>query len=581
MSPFTWIRHAGARANTRARHRHLRALSAWLLSLFGLLAQVQAQAQTFPLSQALSTGHIISVSPEHTPEPPLGDMHSWVVQIEHPSGAIDDLQPVSVGGGMRAHGHGFYTDPKISEHLGNGHFRVSGVLFNMPGQWQLALQFATADGESLETEFEMNLLPPSAALIDRDPTANARIDTEPTAITGRYKAFAWTPRERRLMRSLTLPRSAAPSAGGDHDRAARLGHRLFFDNTLSGDGHTSCASCHQPGRYFSDNRVAPARSTNGRNAPTLIGVAQQRFFNWDGAHDSLWSQALSPLESDVEMDSSRVALVVKLAAHYRDDYEAIYGELPDRATLAALPLAASPKRGDAERLAWERLPPETRAEIDRHFANIGRALAAYQQRLAHRESRFDHYVATLETRSEEAASHILNENERAGLRLFIADKTQCLRCHNGPNFSSGAFHNIGTKAAANGAIDPGRAAGLEKLQKNPFNCRATRRANTEQHCEDLAHLPRGENALLSGAFKVPSLRNVALTYPYMHDGRFESLSEVIDYYAGASKRLPPTTLHELPAIDLSVEERTQLAAFLASLTAPRNPHFWARAPHRH
>lgn len=384
--------------------------------------------------------------------------------------------------------------------------------------------------------------------------------------------FAWSERERRVLQSFRLsalgPAPAQPSnAYADNADAAALGELLFFDTRLSANGELSCASCHEPSRYFTDGKPRGVGvNATGRNTMTVVGAAHQRWFYWDGRRDSLWSQALIPFEAPDEMGSSRTAVIRQLA----DDtdllrrYEAIFGPLPRGLAADRLPAHAGPYADKAGKRAWERLPRAQQRRVNRVYANLGKALGAYQRTLGYQPSRFDRYLEALA--QGQADSSLLSDKEKAGARLFMsADKTQCLQCHNGPTFSNGDFHNIGTGNFSGPHLDFGRVFGLQAVLMDEFNCLGPYSDAEAEQCTELRFLQRDAHVPLEGAYKTPSLRNVAATAPYFHDGSRLTLEQVIAHY-----NRPPDPRssggHELRPLNLSEEETQQLAAFLRALS---------------
>ncbi len=168
----------------------------------------------------------------------------------------------------------------------------------------------------------------------------------------------WSRGEIELLRSLSL--GALPELPESHSnrvaaepRAARLGHRLFFDPGLSRNGEVACATCHVPALYFTDGKVASTGLGRAqRNAPTVVGAAYSPWLFWDGRRDSLWAQALAPMESAVEMGTTRLEIVryVTLDARYGEDYRTLFGSAPNFADASRFPDRASPY-GDAEAIA--------------------------------------------------------------------------------------------------------------------------------------------------------------------------------------------------------------------------------------
>ena len=382
----------------------------------------------------------------------------------------------------------------------------------------------------------------------------------------------WSDSERSVLATLRLSalREPPPDPGnphGDDPRAAALGAALFADPALSRNGKVACQTCHLPERAFTDGRarsvgLAPQR----RNAPSLFDVAYQRWLFWDGRADSLWSQALAPLEQPDEMGGSRTAIVHRVAADPRlaRMYEGVFGPLPPVHWESVRP-AASPN-GDADaRAAWAALPERERTDLTRGFANLGKALAAYERTLRSRPSRFDAYVDAVLAGRPRDAERALDAREVSGLALFLSGRSGCVSCHHGPLFSDGQFHNIGTGELGTPDEDLGRAAGREQLRAAEFSCTSSFRDGPASDCGHLTAMRSTEiGDLMRGAFRTPSLRNLPATAPYLHDGRFATLEEVLAFY-----RKPPDKArvrHELPPLDLSDREIEDLARFLRALT---------------
>ena len=450
------------------------------------------------------------------------------------------LRGIGVSGGMPEHGHGFPSLPLATESLGAGDYLIEGVEFNMEGLWQIVLRLDGPDTDRVR--FYLNI---------RDEARNANAA------------------RARLLSSLALaalpPQPIDPSNRvGDDARAADLGRELFFDNHLSANRQVACSTCHVPELLFADGKqFSEGLGQTVRNAPSLLGAGYGRWFFWDGRRDSLWAQALVPLETPTEMGSTRVEVVrhVVEQPRYRSGYESLFGPVPD---VAHLPPRASPFGDAAAQSAWEAMDEPSRAAVDRAFANVGKLVAAFERRLVPSPTKFDRYVAVLLDEGEAAARRMLTADELAGLRLFVdSERTQCLRCHNGPLLTNGGFHNIGTGALPDRRVEAGRYAGVRDVLRDPFRCDGPHSDCPSSECRHLRFLNLDAHALedLQGAFKVPSLRNVAETAPYMHDGRFATLEQVIEHY-----RAPPPGKHELAPTPLTQVEARQLVAFLRALT---------------
>ena len=376
-------------------------------------------------------------------------------------------------------------------------------------------------------------------------------------------AEGWTAGEIEELAGLALtalgPLPADPTNRvADDPHAAALGEHLFFDTRLSSNGRVSCATCHAPEREFQDGlALAQGVGETSRRTMPLAATAYSPFLFWDGRKDSLWAQALGPLESSVEHGGTRAQYAQVIAAYYREDYEKIFGALP---SLAGIPERAGPIEDADARAAWERLAEAQRDAVTSVFVNIAKAIAAYERGLRYAPSRFDRYVEILEETGRAPA--LLSEDEIAGLRLFIG-KAGCINCHNGPLFTNNDFHNTGVPAKPGRPPDAGRLAGADGVLRDEFNCRS-RWSDAPDDCAELEFMVAGEPTL-KGAFKVPSLRNVAERAPYMHAGQFATLAEVIDHYDRAPKAALGDS--ELEPLHLSARERRQLEAFLRSLSA--------------
>lgn len=371
----------------------------------------------------------------------------------------------------------------------------------------------------------------------------------------------WTEQQVAMLQSLALeslpPLPPDPgNAVADDPGAAELGHHLFFDTRMSANGKVACATCHRPEHYFTDQLPVGVGITAGdRNTMSLVGVAYSPWLFWDGRKDSLWSQALEPLENPLEHGSNReeVAALIRSDADYRRRYGDVFGLLPEQQS------------------------------DDRIFANVGKALSAYQRLLLPGATRFDNYVASIgRDRSlepddspernnsperndspEPNSSPLMTTDELAGLRLFI-NKAQCVNCHNGPLLSNNSFHNTAVLSAPGLLPALGRAEGLRRAQADPFNCLGDFSDAGENGCLELQFAKGGDDMI--GAQRTPSLRDVSRTAPYMHAGQIERLEEVIEHYNNAD--LAMVGHNEAKPLGLRAVEKKQLASFLRSLSAP-------------
>ncbi|BAB48600.1 cytochrome-c peroxidase [Mesorhizobium japonicum] len=346
----------------------------------------------------------------------------------------------------------------------------------------------------------------------------------------------------------------------DVPAAAALGSTLFFDLGMSRDGTVSCSTCHKIDRQFQDDlpQAVGVGRTNRRTMP-LAGVARDPWFFWDGRRDSLWAQALTPLENPLEQAGNRTAYAHYIKTRFGERYERIFGPLPD---FAGIPLNASPLGNDAERAAWNAMSDPQRDAINRVYANIGKAIAAFERSIEPAQTRFDRFALDLATGAEPKGDAVFTREEILGLKLFIG-KANCVTCHNGPRFTDNSFHNTGVPPVADLPPDRGRVDAVAQVEADPFNCFGAYRDGDASACGELRFMVKDAPQLVR-AYKTPSLRGAATRPPYMHAGQFSSLDEVVAHYAKAAPSVEGTT--EIHPLQLSDRERAALVAFLRTLT---------------
>jgi cytochrome c peroxidase len=343
-------------------------------------------------------------------------------------------------------------------------------------------------------------------------------------------SFAWLGAAAAPPYEWTLPRGfPRPAVPADNPMSAEkvaLGRRLFYEKRLSVTGDYACASCHRQELAFTDGR-ARARGATGEehahSAMSLANVAYVPALQWaDPDLQKLELQALRPMlnEHPVEMG------------------------LKGREGQVVAALAADPRYGEEFAGAF---PGET---VPVSLENIARALASFERTLVSGRSAFDRLLFD----DDRAA---LSASARRGMALFFSAPVGCARCHAGINFSG-----------------PIRHAGEENA---PASFANTGLYNVDGHGRYPAtspglarHTGRERD---HGRFRVPTLRNVAVTAPYMHDGSIATLAEVIDHYAAGGRQAPRGPIgrnrhrdERLTPLALSAQERSDLVAFLESLT---------------
>ncbi len=321
--------------------------------------------------------------------------------------------------------------------------------------------------------------------------------------------------------------------------AIDFGLRLFFDQRLSSSGQMSCGSCHVPESNWTDNlRRGAGMVEVDRNTPTLMNLVAQRWYGWDGAADSLWSQSLRPIVDRRELAATprHVAQLVRNDPDLSCRYRKAFGTPPS--------------------------PTDDEAVL----VDIGKILAAFLETLVSNPTPFDRFRDDL-ARGKPTSSLAYSEAAQRGLKIFVG-KGGCTNCHAGPNFTSGEFFSTGLSKATllSGKPDPGRLAGVRTLLASRFNLMGP--YNDDNTGASAAHTRKAsvEKAAF-GEFKVPSLRNLMLTMPYGRDGSVDTLAEVVRHYAGVD----PIRLHAkdgLPAkpLDLTAREQNDLVVFLESLS---------------
>lgn len=321
--------------------------------------------------------------------------------------------------------------------------------------------------------------------------------------------------------------------------AVAWGRQLFADRRLSADGAVACVDCHDPRQAFQDGRaVAKARQdgpAGQRNTPSLLDSQDARWLGWDGAHDSLWAASRAPLMAPDEMGHSVASLAqrVRTEGSLRRGYQSAFGKPPPAS--------------------------------DEHLVvDLAKALAAYQATLRSPRTAFDAFRDALLRGDARAASAYPLAAQR-GLRLFIGHG-RCSVCHAGPAFTNGEFADIGVPFFVEGGVDPGRHGGLLKLQGSPWSrlgpfndagLRDPRAVATRHVVIEPRHF---------GEFRVPGLRQVSKTAPYMHNGSLPTIEAVVQHYSQLDEnRLHADGERILRRLDLSASEAADLAAFLRSL----------------
>ena len=321
------------------------------------------------------------------------------------------------------------------------------------------------------------------------------------------------------------------------EAAIRFGEMLFFDHELGGDSRMSCSSCHDPGRAFTDGRKTGfGRARLNRNTTSLLNLGGNRWFGWGGENDSLWAQSIRPILALDEMASTPflVRKIVLGNERYREQYREAF--------------ATDPANEDNEVV----------------LVNVGKALAAYQETLVSQRSAFDDFRDAMVSGDETAMARYPRSAQR-GLKLFVGE-AGCSVCHLGPRFTNGEFDDVGIPLSVPGGVDPGRYGGIQKLRSNPYNRLGPFNDGDVQtnavatRAVRLAERKRTE-------FRVPGLRDLVETAPYMHDGSLATLREVVLHYSEFDEtRMHPASERILRPLHLTDEQVDDLVSFLRSLS---------------
>ncbi len=341
------------------------------------------------------------------------------------------------------------------------------------------------------------------------------------------------------------PRPKVPADNPMSVDKVELGRHLFYDERLSGNGTQSCASCHRQELAFTDGLAQGVGSTgevHPRGAMSLVNVAYASTLTWaNPLQTSLEKQALVPMFGEAPVELGLAGKEAELLDRLRA--VAKYRELFPR----AFP-------GEADPLS---------------LANVTKAIAAFERTIVSGRSPFDRYLYDKDPNA-------ISESAKRGLVIFDSETTECFHCHGGFNFSDSVgheatafdetpFHNTGLYNLGGDGSYPGENTGVHSVTGDP---------------DDM------------GKFRAPSLRNVATTAPYMHDGSIATLSEVIDHYAAGGRTITSgpnagdgsKNPHKSPFVKgftLTAQEKADLIAFLESLTDealltdPRFANPWA------
>jgi len=397
-------------------------------------------------------------------------------------------------------------------------------------------------------------------------------DPLPTADSDAGDPTALTRQEALLLRQF-WPLPAVPpdptNAVADDPWAQHFGRYLFFEERFSSTGTVSCASCHDPELGWADGlRVSETLAPTPRHAPTIVNASYQRWQFWDGRCDTQWCQASKPFEDPREMGSDRVAVVRVVFEDPRmhEAYVDLFGELPDLDD-PRFPEHARPRPGvpeDPLHQAWIDMAPEDRDAIDHAYANLSKAIAAFERQIVSRDSPFDRWAQAV-LLGDADGQDAISDQAKIGYKHFVGDGL-CMSCHSGPAFSNLDFHNVGlgTRDWLDNAEDTGRVQGILAVRNDRFNGVGPHSDDPEFGAIKLDHLVITPEQ--QGQFKTPGLRDVTLTAPYQHGGHMDTLEDVIRNYIVQAETPPQGHAEELLAlITMTEQDIPAVVAFLQAL----------------
>jgi cytochrome c peroxidase len=333
-----------------------------------------------------------------------------------------------------------------------------------------------------------------------------------------------------------LPKGLAAGAAGIQIPAdnpltrakIELGRQLYFDPRLSADGSLSCADCHHPDSgYARDTQfgVGIFGQTGNRNSPASYNRILSAAQFWDGRAASLEDQAIGPIANPIEMGNTHDVCVqtVRKVEGYQFQFDKVFG---DGVTIENIGKAIA----SFERALVTCPSPydfyEPLRALQTRFAEDLQDLDALKE---DDPDLYDDYLAALKA----SQANPISESAQRGRELFFSDRVGCTACHAGANFTDEQYHNLGV--------------GMDQPEPDLGRFVVTRQDKDR------------------GAFKTPTIRNVALTAPYMHDGSQKTLEEVVEWYAKGG-HANPWLSDKVKKLDLTAQEKKDLVEFMKPCT---------------
>jgi cytochrome c peroxidase len=341
---------------------------------------------------------------------------------------------------------------------------------------------------------------------------------------------------------LGLPPVPIPANNPQTPEKIALGDKLFNDKRFSSTGEVACATCHEAEKVFTDSPLSVSEGINKltgtRNAPTVVNAAYNKTQFWDGRSPDLEDQALHPFLNPVEMalqDHDALLAVVRSDKEYVKAFKDVFGIRSDDITIT----------------------------------EVTQAIAAFERTQVTGNSPFDRWYFGGE-------ADAMNASAQRGFDVFLADG-RCVSCHvveqDQAVFTDHRFHNIGVgiNDMQNRVLDVATAFQLDKMSDPDLD--VDLEVLTDGNVSELGRFAISDELSDMGAFKTPTLRNIAETAPYMHDGSIETLRDVVTHYnnGGVTNEGDPVNAFisgGIQPLDLTDQQIDDLVAFMEALTSP-------------
>jgi cytochrome c peroxidase len=340
---------------------------------------------------------------------------------------------------------------------------------------------------------------------------------------------------------LGLPAVPVPADNPQTPAKIALGDKLFHDKRFSATGKVGCVTCHDQSRAFSDSPKRVSVGVNGltgtRNAPTVVNAAYMKTQFWDGREPSLEAQSHQPFVNPVEgglANHDPILKIVRADPDYVQAFQIVFGK----------------------------------SNTDITLTEVGQAIASFERTLISGDSAFDRFHFSGETSA-------LNAQQQRGFDLFL-NKGRCVSCHTIEQdqalFTDSSFHNIGI--GINQIQDQVRPLASAFLEAKRKGADVDKTVLTDPKSSELGRFAVTDDISTVGAFKTPTLRNIARTAPYMHDGSLATLREVVVHYNLGGKSQDKETVNPyisggIRPLALTEQEIDDLVAFLEALTSPQ------------